>query len=146
VGADETTSGTTVPGRLEELSPADCWELLEERAVGRVAYCNAGEPTVLPVNYTVRTGSIVFRTRVRGRLADAMNDLTAAFEVDDVDEHMHAGWSVLLVGLASWVTDTEELSDLWWDQHQPEPWAAGERNVFVRIVPTKVTGRRLGAA
>jgi nitroimidazol reductase NimA-like FMN-containing flavoprotein (pyridoxamine 5'-phosphate oxidase superfamily) len=101
VGADDTTSGTTVPGRLEELSPADCWKLLEGRAAGRVAYCNAGEPTVLPVNYTVRTGSIVFRTRARGRLADAMNDLTAAFEVDDVDEHLHAGWSVLLVGLAS---------------------------------------------
>jgi nitroimidazol reductase NimA-like FMN-containing flavoprotein (pyridoxamine 5'-phosphate oxidase superfamily) len=146
VGADDTTSGTTVPGRFEELSRADCWELLEGKAVGRVAYCNAGEPTVLPVNYTVRTGSIVFRTKARGRLADAMNDLTAAFEVDEVDERLRAGWSVLLVGPASWVSDTEELSDLWWDQHQPEPWAGGERNVFVRIVPTKITGRRLAPA
>jgi hypothetical protein len=32
---------------------------------------------------------------------------------------------------------------LWWDQHQPGPWAGSERNVFVRIVATRITGRRL---
>jgi hypothetical protein len=53
------------------------------------------------------------------------------------------GGVVLLVGVAQWVTDTDELTDLWWDQHQPDPWAADEGNVFVRIVPTRISGRRL---
>jgi nitroimidazol reductase NimA-like FMN-containing flavoprotein (pyridoxamine 5'-phosphate oxidase superfamily) len=95
------------------------------------------------VNYTVRNRSLVFRTAVQSRLADAMNGLEAAFEVDEIDERLHSGWSVLVVGVAQWVTDTEDLSELWWDQHQPEPWAEGERNVFVRILPTRITGRRL---
>jgi nitroimidazol reductase NimA-like FMN-containing flavoprotein (pyridoxamine 5'-phosphate oxidase superfamily) len=143
VSADDTRSGASAPGGFEELSPAGCWELVQAKTIGRVAYCNAGEPTVLPVNYTVRAGSIVFRTAARSRLADAMNDHTAAFEVDEIDERQHSGRSVLLVGVAQWVTDTDELTDLWWDQHQPDPWAAGERNVFVRIVPTRISGRLL---
>lgn len=143
MSTDDTTAGATTSGRFEALSPADCWELLETKAVGRVAYCHADGPTVLPVNYTVRSGGIVFRTLAGSRLSVAMNDFRAAFEVDEIDERLHAGWSVLLVGMARLVTDTEELSELWWDQHQPDPWAAGERNVFVRIQPTRTTGRRL---
>jgi hypothetical protein len=75
-----------------------------------------------------------------------MNDAPASFEVDEIDDYLQAGWSVLVTGMAQWVTDTEDLSDLWWDQHQPQPWAEGERNAFVRIVPTSITGRRVHAS
>ena len=113
------------------------------KKVGRIAYCERQAPVVLPVNYTVQSQSIVFRTRAGSRLARFMNDAKASFQVDEIDDPLEAGWSVLVIGLAQWVTDTEELSDLWWDQRQPQPWAEGERNAFVRIAPAAVTGRRV---
>ena len=133
----------TTPGRFEHLSREECLELLELKKVGRVAYCEPKGPVVLPVNFTVRSQSIVFRTRAASRLARYLNDGPASFQVDEIDDFLQAGWSVLVTGVAQWVTDTEELSDLWWDQHQPQPWAEGERNAFVRIVPSTITGRRV---
>lgn len=140
---DPPPSMETKPGRFEHLSRDECLELLESKKVGRVAYCGPKGPVVLPINYTVRSQSIVFRTRAGSRLATFMNDASATFQVDDIDDFLQAGWSVLVVGVAEWVTDTEELSELWWDQHQPQPWAEGERNAFVRIVPSAITGRRV---
>lgn len=113
------------------------------KRVGRVAYCERQGPVVLPVNYTVRSQSIVFRTKAGSRLARFMNDAKASFQVDEIDDFWESGWSVLISGEAQWVADTDELCDLWWDQHQPQPWADGERNAFVRIVPSAITGRRV---
>lgn len=137
-GLEESPSG-----RFDRLSPAECWELLTGKAVGRIAYCNANGPVVLPVNYTIRDQSIVFRTAAGGLLHDAMRFAQAAFQVDEIDDFLQAGWSVLLVGNAQWVNDTEQLTDLWWDQHQPDPWAGGDRNAFVRLLPSEITGRRV---
>ena len=143
ISHDPPSSMETSPGRFERLSREECRELLELKKVGRGAYCERKGPVVLPVNFTVRSQSIVFRTKAGSRLARYMNDLPASFEVDEIDDFLQSGWSVLVTGVAQWVTDTEDLSDLWWDQHQPQPWAEGERNAFVRIVPTSVTGRRV---
>jgi nitroimidazol reductase NimA-like FMN-containing flavoprotein (pyridoxamine 5'-phosphate oxidase superfamily) len=142
-GNDARTAREQVSDRFDHLSPTECWALLEGKAVGRVAYCKVNGPVVLPVNYTVRDQSIVFRTAGGSLLHDAMNTAQAAFQVDDIDDFLQAGWSVLLVGRAQWVSDTDSLTDLWWDRHQPPPWADGERNAFVRLVPTEITGRRV---
>jgi uncharacterized protein len=143
ISHDPPPSMETSPGRVEHLSRDECLELLESKRVGRVAYCETRGPVVLPVNFTVRSQSIVFRTKAGSRLAQHMNDAPATFQIDEIDDFLQSGWSVLVVGVAHWVTDTEDLSDLWWDQHQPQPWAEGERNAFVRIVPATITGRRV---
>jgi len=144
MSAHEPPPGVNAPpGRFEHLSRSECLELLAVKQVGRVAYCAASGPVVLPVNYTVRDQSIIFRTAAGSTLAQFMKDQPAAFQVDEIDGFLQAGWSVLVAGTAHWVVDTEDLSDLWWDQHQPEPWAVGERNAFVRIVPSTITGRRV---
>jgi uncharacterized protein len=140
---DPPPSTETSLGRFEHLSRDECLELLTAKKVGRVAYCEPYGPVVLPVNYTVRSQSIIFRTKAASRLARSMNDAKASFQVDEIDDFLQAGWSVLVVGVAQWVIDTEELSDLWWDQRQPQPWAEGERNAFVRLVPSAITGRRV---
>jgi len=143
IAHDPPPSRESRPGRFEHLSREECLELLESKQVGRVAYCEPRGPVVLPVNFTVRSQSVVFRTRAGSRLARFVNDAPASFQVDEIDAFLQAGWSVLVIGVAQWVTDTEDLSDLWWDQHQTQPWAEGERNAFVRIVPSSITGRRV---
>jgi nitroimidazol reductase NimA-like FMN-containing flavoprotein (pyridoxamine 5'-phosphate oxidase superfamily) len=142
-GNDARTGTEPVSGRFEHLSQAECWALLMGKSVGRVAYCKANGPVVLPVNYTIRDQSIVFRTAAGSLLHDAMKSTQASFQVDEIDDFLQTGWSVLLIGTARWVSDTEQLTDLWWDQHQPDPWAGGERNAFVRLLPSEVTGRRV---
>jgi len=130
------------PGRFERLSEEECHELLGTKSVGRIAYCTSNGPVVLPVNYAVRSGAIVFRTVVDSALDQAMKGANAAFQVDETDESSRSGWSVLVSGVAHAVDNAEELWDFW-DLGQPEPWAVGERFAFVRIVPRSVTGRRV---
>ena len=67
--------------------------------IGRIAYVSRFGPAVLPVNYKVQDGAIVFRTAENGPL----------------DEDI-------------------------------ESWAPGDRELFVRIVPSQVTGGRVGPA
>lgn len=55
---------------FEVLPEAECWELLATNEVGRVGWSDTDEATVLPVNYVVRDRSVVFRTRVGGKLSD----------------------------------------------------------------------------
>ncbi len=64
-----------------------------------------------------------------------------AFEVDGVDEATRTGWSVLVRGEATEVTDPAELARL--RQLPLSPWAPGAKTRYVRILPTVLTGRRI---
>jgi pyridoxamine 5'-phosphate oxidase-like protein len=65
-----------------------------------------------------------------------------SFEADHFDEALHTGWSVLVSGRAHTVTGERELRQLEQGMRL-EPWAAGPRDVYVRITPTRISGRRL---
>ena len=56
-------------GKLRELEPSECLELLRTRSVGRVAFCAEDGPVVLPVNYVVHEGDVVFRTSPHNSIA-----------------------------------------------------------------------------
>jgi nitroimidazol reductase NimA-like FMN-containing flavoprotein (pyridoxamine 5'-phosphate oxidase superfamily) len=129
-------------GRFEELSHAECLELLGAKRVGRVAMCGADVPQVFPVNYTMRHGCILFRTAPQTQMAILLRDSSAAaFQVDEIDDYLQCGWSVLLSGRASHVTEPGEPIVEGMDQ--PEPWANGLRTLLIRIDPEKITGRRV---
>jgi nitroimidazol reductase NimA-like FMN-containing flavoprotein (pyridoxamine 5'-phosphate oxidase superfamily) len=127
------------PGDLAALSPAQCQELLASRSVGRLAYvARAGVPELVPVNYQLVDGAIVLRTGPGPKLQAAERGELVAFEVDDVDESTHTGWSVVVLGRAGRLT-AQELGAA----AGPQPWAGGPRQHLVRIVPRRTTGRRL---
>jgi hypothetical protein len=54
---------------------------------------------------------------------------------------MRTGWSVLIQGAVHHVDDQEERASLL--AVGLEPWAGGKRALFLRIVPSLVTGRRI---
>ncbi|MEU2061268.1 pyridoxamine 5'-phosphate oxidase family protein [Streptomyces sp. NPDC013455] len=131
--------------RLLDLGPDECRTLLSTHGVGRVAVSAPdGSPAVVPVNYEVDGDAIVFRT-APDSLPAAAADTEVAFEVDHVDEAMSRGWSVLAVGPASVVTDPETVRRLTQRAHTT-PWAGGEREMWVSIRPTSLTGRRITPA
>jgi transcriptional regulator with XRE-family HTH domain len=142
--------GQAPPGRtslagsptLESLTPAECRRLIEPGGIGRIAVATASGLMVLPVNYVMVANTIVLRTG-SGTLiaAHAADDVT--FEVDHIDEALGQGWSVLVRGPAHRVAQLGELRHL--REHAALiPWAGGEREVYVRILPVHVSGRRVG--
>ena len=129
------------PRALRTLSPVECFDLLEPGGIGRVAFTSAGEIMILPVNFAMTGKSIIFRTAPDTLLAVYAN-AKVSFEADGLDDARHEGWSVLVHGHAHKVTDERDVKHLE-DGTRLEPWAAGARDVYVRIAPTRISGRRI---
>jgi nitroimidazol reductase NimA-like FMN-containing flavoprotein (pyridoxamine 5'-phosphate oxidase superfamily) len=135
---------------LEELDEAECLRLITPGGIGRIAYSGRYGPTVLPVNYKLHQGSIVFRTAQDSptdedlRTGIAHAEYKVAFEIDDVDSAAREGWSVLIQGPLHHVeSDAERASAM---EAGVEPWPGGDRELFLRITPSRITGRRIRRA
>ena len=134
---------------FEELSEEQCLNLISEGGIGRIAYTGRFGPAVLPVNYALRDGAVVFRTAENGPLDEDLRtgitgaEYKVAFEIDSIDLATKQGWSVLIQGPAHHVTSAEEDAVR---GAGVEPWAPGPRELFVRIIPSRITGRRVGPA
>jgi uncharacterized protein len=138
-----TKDGPSIRRGIEELSVVECMQLLATVPVGRVGITIDALPAVLPVNFVIHKGAVVFRTVPGTKLDAATAGTVVAFEADGYGLASHPqGWSVLVRGVAREVTDPGELDaarrlplDSWaWD---------GGADRFVNIEPTLVTGRRV---
>ena len=127
---------------LRTLSAAECFSLLEPGGIGRVGFSSANGIMMLPVNFAVTGKGIIFRTAPDTLLASYANG-QVSFEVDHLDEALREGWSVLVQGHAHEVVDEREVKRLQVGTHL-EPWAGGARDVYVRIAPSEISGRRIG--
>lgn len=141
--------GGTVRPVPQKLDEAECLRLVAPGGIGRLAYSGRYGLTVLPVNYALHEGTIVFRTAhdsptqedLRTGIENA--EYKVAFEVDEFDATAEEGWSVLIQGSAHHVDSEAERASVL--RAGVEPWAGGEREAFLRIVPTRITGRRVSA-
>jgi nitroimidazol reductase NimA-like FMN-containing flavoprotein (pyridoxamine 5'-phosphate oxidase superfamily) len=135
---------------IEELDEAESLQLIAAGGIGRIAYASRFGPAVLPVNYKWHDGAIVFRTTRHSALDEdlqtgiAGGDYIVAFEIDEIDEPGRQGWSVLIQGPAHHLEGESRREAA--AQVGVEPWPAGERELFLRIVPHHVTGRRIKPA
>ncbi|WP_086825018.1 pyridoxamine 5'-phosphate oxidase family protein [Allokutzneria sp. NRRL B-24872] len=126
---------------LEVLGTEECLRLLGTAQLGRIAYTDQALPAVVPVNFVLHDGSVVFRTGHGGKLAAAVRNAVVAFEVDDVDATLRTGWSVTAVGYARVVREPAERDALL--ALGLRAWAPGEHPVFFVIVPGILHGRRI---
>ena len=90
-----------------------------------------------------RTASGALSTSADTRLGTAVRGGRVAFEVDGTDEAARTGWSVVVRGEVTEVTDPAELARL--RKLRLSPWAPGAKSRYVRILPAKLTGRRIWA-
>ncbi|MFI1163476.1 pyridoxamine 5'-phosphate oxidase family protein [Streptomyces sp. NPDC020801] len=127
---------------FRELERQECLRLLAKAPVGRIVHTRQALPAVLPVNFTLDgDGAVLLRTSASSELVRAIDGAVVAFEADEVDAVAHSGWSVVVTGPASVVTDPGEQRRL--ARSGPSSWAPSPREVFVRIEPELVTGREL---
>jgi len=136
------SSSTNQPSSpaTEVLETNECWELLRGVSVGRLAVVVDHHPDIFPVNYKVDHGTMVFRTGEGTKLHAALSDTPVAIEADGVNAETGVAWSVVVKGQATAVSLTQEVLDtigllLF-------PWEAGQKDQFIRIIPSVVTGRR----
>jgi uncharacterized protein len=126
---------------LEVLQREESLDLLRTAVLGRIAVSSGALPMVLPVNFRFDGGRILFRTGVGTKLDAATHRTVVAFEVDEIDADAETGWSVLVTGMASEVTDPGELAAA---QRLPlVRWAGGRDDRVVAITPDLVSGRRI---
>ena len=132
---------TTDRHGLEVIGLEECLTLLASRPYGRLAYLDAGSPSVVPVNHLVDGSTVVTRSLDGGKLGAAIFERPVAFQLDDLDFTTRTGWSVLVRGRAEIVEDADaEGYEKWLDS-----WAVrdGARATWVRIIADEVSGRRL---
>jgi uncharacterized protein len=127
---------------IEVLTERECRSLLGQSNVGRVGVTINALPVVLPVNCAVFEDSVIFRTTPGTKLTAALHRAVVAFEVDDYDPDGDLGWSVLIRGRASEVTDPERIAQM---RNLPLRYIApgGEADHFVEIPMRAISGRRI---
>lgn len=130
--------------RWHELTKDECFQLLADQHLGRLVLVDDRGPIALPVNFVFDQHTVLFRTDEGTKLDVASRGARVAFEIDGVDEATRTGWSVLVRGEATEVTDPDELARV---RRLPlHPWAPGAKRRYIRILPTALTGRRIALA
>ena len=118
---------------LVDLTRDDCLRLLGARVLGRVVFTASAMPAVQPVNYVLHDDEVVFRVLDNSSLSTATRHAVVGFQVDDIDPVTHLGWSVLGVGQAYEVADTDRRSVT----------AAGPASHTVAVLMQELTGQRV---
>jgi uncharacterized protein len=125
----------------QELTESECLGLLAGQHLGRVVLVDDRGPIALPVNFVLDRNTVVFRSGDGTKLDAAVRGAPVAFEVDGADEATRTGWSVLVRGAASEITDPDAVARV--RQLPLYPWAPGPKTHYVRILPSALTGRRI---
>jgi nitroimidazol reductase NimA-like FMN-containing flavoprotein (pyridoxamine 5'-phosphate oxidase superfamily) len=87
---------------VEQLGEPECKSLLDITNFGRIGFCDERGPMILPVNYVIVVGEIVFRTDAKTVLTN-VSMKSVVFEIDGW-ESTSVAWSVVARGHALEVT------------------------------------------
>ncbi|HEU4546941.1 MAG TPA: pyridoxamine 5'-phosphate oxidase family protein [Microlunatus sp.] len=124
----------------EDLTAAQCHELLGQRHVGRIAWTAADGPQLFPISYVWHDDNVIFRTSPYGVLSELVHRTAVVFEVDDIDQNRRLGWSILVRGRAVGIAPDELTRPS--VMSAALPWASGHRNLIIAVAPDEITGRR----
>jgi uncharacterized protein len=125
---------------LRTLSSEECWKLLSNERLGRLAINVHGSPRILPVNYAAGQQSIVFRTETGSKLKHGPGSV-ACFEIDGYDRLSEVGWSVMVVGVLQDITTDSDIGSQALRALPVEPRAPGARLHWLAIQGGEVSGR-----
>ncbi|WP_298460905.1 pyridoxamine 5'-phosphate oxidase family protein [uncultured Cellulomonas sp.] len=118
------------------LDPEASWDFLRTQQVGRLAYHLLGEVHIVPLNFAVTGGRIVFRTAPGSKLLGIVMDQDVAFEADQYD--LDVATSVVVRGVANLLADREA------DEVRALPvqsWLRTDKDEVVAIDVREISGR-----
>ena len=128
---------------MEILDDSQCWEYLESHELGRLAVSVGAHPDIFPLNYIVHERRLLFRTAEGSKLVSIAVNEAVAFEVDGYEADTNMVWSVVLQGHSRIVDNDDEVTFL--ESLPLAPWNLAEKNNFVEISVSFMSGRRFVA-
>ncbi len=136
---------TVVAREAVELDHAEAMRLLASVDYGRVVFNQQALPTVRLVNHVVDEGRVIVRTRLTATVSTVVRlssdtGVVVAYEADDLDPRRREGWSVVVTGWASTITDPEQIARY---QQLLHPWVNMTMDTMIAIQPEMVTGIRI---
>lgn len=115
--------------------------LLASTPVAWVAYCHGTRPLLVPANVVLVDGEVVFRTGYGDKLAAAARGQLLTVAASAIDARDRTGWSVTVTGRGRVLDEHVVLPDARLDGLAP--WAPGEKDFYVGVPATDVSGRRI---
>jgi uncharacterized protein len=131
---------TPASANVLTLSDEECWSLLRNHNLGRLAIVIEGRPRIFPVNYATSKDTIVFRTQPGAKLKHGPGS-AACFEIDDYDQGASMAWSVMVVGVLEDITDANDERSRGLRRLPVEPAAPGNRLHWLALHAEEVSGR-----
>lgn len=112
---------------------------------GRVVFTDRALPAIRPVNHLVDEGRVIVRTRLTATLSASVRSnadagVVVAYEADNLDPERRLGWSVVVTGLATTVTDPHKVARY---EQLLRPWVNKVMDTVIAIDPEIVTGIRI---
>lgn len=127
---------------VTEMTTEECWNLLVHAQLGRLALSVRDEVDIFPVNFVVDDGALYFRTSPGSKLAELTANPRVALEADRYDDETAA--SVVVKGTAERLELQREIDHA--DTLALAPWIPTLKYRWVRITPTRLSGRRFRRA
>lgn len=143
---------------IEEMTPAECFELLQQTGFGRIGCARSGQPYVVPIYFTADEDHIYGFSTLGRKIEWMRANPLVCVEVDEIISHLQ--WrSVVVVGRyqelpdePQWAPARNHAHNLlqkrasWWEPayvlstHQGKPHSA--QPIFYRISIHEITGHR----
>ena len=136
-----------MPRDVVELDRTESMRLLASVGHGRVVFTSNALPAIRPVNHLVHDGRVIVRTRLTANVSAAVRSnsdagVVVAYEADDLDPYRRLGWSVVVTGLATTVSDPDRVARY---ERLLRPWVNKVMDTVITIDPEIVTGFRIVA-
>lgn len=122
---------------VTSMTEQECWHQLSAVTLGRLVTSIDAKPDIFPVNFVVQRRTILIRTAEGSKLAAVAANPSVAFEADDHD--VERGWSVVVHGHAELLEYGADIALA--ERAQVLPWTATVKPLFIRIDPTRISGR-----
>ena len=129
--------------KLEALRREESLRLLRSVSVGRLVFTHLALPAIRPVNHAVEGDQVIIRAYVGTAIDTAVGSnsgMVVAYEADFIDPDTHLGWSVIIVGRASRLTDQDEAARY---RELLRPWVVDGADDLIVIQADMVDGFRL---
>jgi hypothetical protein len=142
------------PRRIGAVNRGEALSLLASVSLGRVVFTENAMPAVRPASHLVESDDIIVRSHDGSAVVPAFFDrildvergpgadreTVVAYEADDIDIHSRLGWSVVITGPATPITDPGEIKRY---AMLLTPWTLSGEGQLLRVHAGIVTGYRL---
>ena len=128
-----------------ELDRKEAMRLLASVDYGRVVFTQRALPAIRPVNHLVDGDRVIVRSRLSSTVSAVVGSGTnagvvVAYQADGLDPDRRLGWSVVVTGLASTVTDPKQRARY---EQLLHPWVSLAMDTVIAIDAEIVTGIRI---